>query len=205
MASTHVHRDDTTRLQPRCTCAGAALLLVVIAGVVSGLAPAVMATRTDLNVAVKAGGRGAAGEPRAMLPRRAGRRSGRALADAPGQRRLVPAQSRSRAADRAWFRSRQPRRRVRRFRLKTATTRRSAWTSITSARERIRALPGVEQAAWIEWAPLATVSEGGPVWIDGQPPRAGEQAFMAALARGRCGLLRDQPGTDSRRAGVRRP
>ena len=27
-----------------------------------------------------------------------------------------------------------------------------------SARDRVRALPGVEQAAWTEWAPLATVS-----------------------------------------------
>ena len=52
----------------------------------------------------------------------------------------------------------------------------------TNTRDRIRALPGVEQAAWTEWAPLATVSEGGPVWIDGQPPRTGEQAYMAALA-----------------------
>jgi ABC-type antimicrobial peptide transport system permease subunit len=40
----------------------------------------------------------------------------------------------------------------------------------------------VQRAAWIAWAPLATVSENGPVWIDGQPPRATEQAFMAATA-----------------------
>jgi predicted permease len=52
----------------------------------------------------------------------------------------------------------------------------------TNARDRVRALPGVEQAAWTEWAPLATVSEGGPVWLDGQRPRTGEQAFMAASA-----------------------
>jgi predicted permease len=51
-----------------------------------------------------------------------------------------------------------------------------------NARDRVRALPGVEQAAWIEWAPLATVSEGGPVWLEGQPPRSGEQAYMAASA-----------------------
>jgi putative ABC transport system permease protein len=50
------------------------------------------------------------------------------------------------------------------------------------ARDQIRALPGVEHAAWIQWVPLSSVSEGGPVWIDGQPPRTGEQAFSAMWA-----------------------
>src|SRR4029434_10841893 len=43
-------------------------------------------------------------------------------------------------------------------------------------------LPGVEQVAWIQWVPLANFSIGGPVWIDGQPPRNGEQAFTAMWA-----------------------
>jgi len=46
---------------------GVAFLLMVVAGVGSGLAPAIAATRQDLNAVVKAGGRGAAGEPRALL------------------------------------------------------------------------------------------------------------------------------------------
>jgi predicted permease len=52
----------------------------------------------------------------------------------------------------------------------------------TNIRERVVTLPGVERAAWIEWAPLATVSEGAPVWLDSQPPRADQQAPMAASA-----------------------
>ena len=43
-------------------------------------------------------------------------------------------------------------------------------------------IAGRGTGGWIEWAPLASVSEGGPVWVDGRPPRAGEQAFMATLA-----------------------
>jgi predicted permease len=46
----------------------------------------------------------------------------------------------------------------------------------------MRTLPGVEQAAWIQWLPLASLIDSGPVWIDGQPPRTGEQAFSAMWA-----------------------
>ena len=83
-------------------------------------------------------------------------------------------------------------------------TRRSVWTFYTNARNRVRALPGVEQAAWTEWAPLATVSEGGPVWLDGQKPRTGEQGVHGGVCIGRCGLLHGQQGHDSRGTGVRR-
>jgi predicted permease len=40
----------------------------------------------------------------------------------------------------------------------------------------------VEQASWIQWVPLASVSASGPVFVDGQPPRTGEQTFLAAWA-----------------------
>jgi predicted permease len=160
---------------------GAALLFVVVAGVVSGLAPAVMAIRANLNAAVKAGGRGAAGEPRAMF------RSALVVVQvALSLMLLVSGGLFLRSLDHA-----------RQIELGfepddllvasviltengyDATQRLNFYAG---ARDRVRALPGVEQAAWIEWAPLATVSEGAPVWIDGQPPRTGEQAFMAASA-----------------------
>ena len=181
---------------------GAALLFVVIAGVVSGLAPAVMAMRTNLNGAVKAGGRGAA-EPRAMF-----RGAMVAAQVALSLMLLVSGGLFLRSLDRA----RQIELGFEPDDLVVAsvlpnengydTTQRLDFYA--NARDRIRALPGVEQAAWTEWAPLATVSEGGPVWIDGQPPRTGEQAYMAALASVDPELLHGQQGHDSRRAIVRR-
>ncbi len=160
---------------------GVGLLLVVIAGVVSGLAPAVMAIRADLNGAVRTGGRGTAGEPRAMFRsalvvvqvalslmllvsgglflRSLERARQIELGFEPDDlvvASVIPTENGYDAAQRMDF--------------------------YTNARNRVRALPGVEQAAWTEWAPLATVSEGGPVWLDGQRPRTGEQAFMAASA-----------------------
>jgi predicted permease len=160
---------------------GAGLLVMVIAGVVSGLAPAVMVVRTDLNGAVRAGGRGGAGEPRAMF------RSALVVAQvALSLMLLVSGGLFLRSLDRArqielGF---EPDDLVVASVIPTengydATQRLDFYAR---ARDQIRALPGVEQAAWTEWAPLATVSEGGPVWIDGQPPRTGEQAFMAASA-----------------------
>jgi predicted permease len=160
---------------------GAALLFVVIAGVVSGLAPAVMAIRANLNAAVKAGGRGAAGEPRAMF-----RGALVVVQVALSLMLLVSGGLFLRSLDRA----RQIELGFEPDDLVVASVlpNENGYDAAqrldfyTNARNRIRALPGVEQAAWTEWAPLATVSEGGPVWIDGQPPRTGEQAYMAALA-----------------------
>ena len=56
---------------------------------------------------------GSSGGTTGDVPQRARCRSGGAVADAPGQRRVVPPQSRSCAPDRAWLRARRPRRRVR--------------------------------------------------------------------------------------------
>ena len=154
---------------------------MVIAGVVSGLAPAIMATRTDLNASVKAGGRGGAGESRAFLRgalvvvqvalslmllvsgglflRSLDRARQIELGFEPDglvNASILPAENGYDAAQRLDLYSR--------------------------ARNRIRALPGVEHAGWIQWVPLSSVSEGGSVWVDGRPPRAGEQAFMAMSA-----------------------
>ena len=160
---------------------GAGFLLVVIAGVVSGLAPAIMAIRTDLNGAVRAGGRGAASEPRARF------RSALVVVQvALSLMLLVSGGLFLRSLDHArqielGF---QPDDLVVASVILTENgydaTQRLGFYS--SARDRIRTLPGVEQAAWTEWAPLATVSEGGPVWLEGQRPQTGEAAFMAASA-----------------------
>jgi len=158
-----------------------AFLLMAVAGVVSGLAPAIVATRTDLTAAVKAGGRGAAGEPRAFI-----RNALVVVQVALSLMLLVSGGLFLRSLDRA-----------RQIELgfepdglvlasaipaENGYDRAQRLNLYSRARARIRALPGVEQAAWIQWAPLATVSEGGPVWIDGQPPRTGEQAFSAMWA-----------------------
>ena len=158
-----------------------AFLLMAVAGVVSGLAPAIVATRTDLTAAVKAGGRGAAGEPRAFI-----RNALVVVQVALSLMLLVSGGLFLRSLDRA-----------RQIELgfepdglvlasaipaENGYDRAQRLDLYSRARDRIRALPGVEQAAWIQCAPLATVSEGGPVWIDGQPPRTGEQAFSAMWA-----------------------
>jgi predicted permease len=161
--------------------AGAALLFVVLAGVVSGLAPAVTAIRANLNVAVKAGGRGAAAEPRAMF-----RGALVVVQVALSLMLLVSGGLFLRSLDRA----RQIELGFEPDDLVAASVmlnengydERQRVDFYANARDRIRAVPGVQQAAWTEWAPLATVSEGGPVWIEGQPPRTGEQAYMAASA-----------------------
>jgi predicted permease len=167
-------------LDPRVL--GVALVLTLLAGMVSGLAPALMAARADLNLALKAGGRGASGEPRAWF------RSMLVVGQvALSLMLLVSGGLFVRSLDRArqvdlGFDSHNvlvasaipgetgydPAQRLAYFR---------------NARERMLAVAGVERAAWIEWAPLATVSEGGQIWLESQPPRTGEQPPMAAVAR----------------------
>jgi predicted permease len=160
---------------------GAGLLLVVIAGVVSGLAPAIMAIRTDLNAAVRAGGRGAAGEPRARF------RSALVVVQVALSLMLL-------VSGGLFLRSLDHARQIElgfepdNLVVASVILTENGYDAAqrlgfyANARDRIRTLPGVEQAAWTEWAPLATVSEGGPVWIEGQRPQSGEQAFMAASA-----------------------
>jgi predicted permease len=160
---------------------GVAFLLMVIAGVVSGLAPAITATRKDLNTVVKAGGRGAAGESRAIL-----RGSLVVVQVALSLMLLVSGGLFLRSLDRA----RQIELGFEPDGLVVASVvpgengydaaKRLDFYSRT--RDRMRTLPGVEQAAWIQWLPLASLIDSGPVWIDGQPPRTGEQAFSAMWA-----------------------
>jgi predicted permease len=160
---------------------GVAILLMVSAGVVSGLAPAIMATRTNVNAVIKAGGRGGADAPRAFL------RGGLVVVQvALSLMLLVSGGLFLRSLDRA-----------RQIELGfdpdglvnvsvmpaengyDAAKRLDLYSRV---RDRIRSLPGVEQASWIQWVPLASVIEAGPVWIDGQPPRTGEQSFLAMWA-----------------------
>jgi macrolide transport system ATP-binding/permease protein len=160
---------------------GVAFLLMVISGVVSGLAPAITATRQDLNAVVKAGGRGAAGEPRALL-----RGALVVVQVALSLMLLVSGGLFLRSLDRA----RQIELGFEPDGLVVASVvpgengydAAKRLDLYSRTRDRMRALPGVEQAAWIEWLPLSNVIDSGPVWIDGQPPRTGEQTFSAMWA-----------------------
>ena len=142
-----------------------------------------MAARADLNLALKAGGRGASGELRAWF------RSVLVVGQvALSLMLLVSGGLFVRSLDRArqielGFDPDNVRRRVRdseRYGLRPSATPGVS----TAARARgCVALPGVERAAWIEWAPLSTVSEGGPIRLESQPTRADEPPPMAAVAR----------------------
>ena len=161
---------------------GIALLLTLTAGIVSGLAPALMAARADLNLALKAGGRGASAELRAWF------RSLLVVGQvALSLMLLVSGGLFVRSLDRA----RQIELGFDADNVLVASaipgetgydpTQRLAF--YTNARERMLAVPGVERAAWVEWAPLTAVSEGGPIQLESQPARAGEPLPMAAVAR----------------------
>ena len=161
---------------------GITLLLTLAAGIVSGLAPALMAARADLNLALKAGGRGASGELRAWF------RSLLVVGQvALSLMLLVSGGLFIRSLDRA-----------RQIELGFDSNNVLVASAIPNdtgydpaqrlayfndARKRMLAVPGVERAAWIEWAPLATVSEGGPIWLESEPPSADQQPPMAAVAR----------------------
>jgi predicted permease len=158
----------------------AALTLTLVAGIVSGLAPALMATRAGLNVALRAGGRGA-GESRARF------RSALVVAQvALSLMLLVSGGLFVRSLDRA--------RQVElgfdpdNVLVATAVPGETGYDSeqrrayYAQVRGRIVRLAGVERAAWTQWAPLATVSDSARVWLESRPPRADEQAPMAASA-----------------------
>lgn len=167
---------------------GVALLLTLLAGIVSGLAPALMAVRTDLNVALKTGGRGASGDLRAWF------RSLLVIGQvALSLMLLVTGGLFVRSLDRArqidlgfdpdnvLVASAVP--------SETGYDQGQRLAYYGAARERILALAGVERAAWIEWAPLATVSEGGRIWLESQPPSTRAQPPMAAVARAEPGYF----------------
>jgi predicted permease len=158
----------------------AALMLTLVAGIVSGLAPALMATRSGLNVALRAGGRGA-GESRARF------RSALVVAQvALSLMLLVSGGLFVRSLDRA--------RQVElgfdpdNVLVATAVPGETGYDSeqrrayYTQVRERILRMAGVERAAWTQWAPLATISDSARVWLESRPPRADEQAPVAASA-----------------------
>ncbi len=156
--------------------------LTLLAGVVSGLAPALMAARADLNGALKSGSRGASGEPRAWF------RSALVVGQvALSLMLLVSGGLFVRSLDH-----------VRQVQLgfdpqhvvvASAVPSESGYDPeqrsayFTNARDRVLRLPGVERAAWAAWIPIATVSDGGPYWLESRPPRADEQPQNAATAR----------------------
>ena len=156
--------------------------LTLLAGVVSGMAPALMAVRIDLNGALKSGSRGASGESRAWF------RSALVVGQvALSLMLLVSGGLFVRSLDH-----------VRQVQLgfdpqhvvvASAVPGESGYDPeqrsayFTKARDRVLTLPGVERAAWAAWIPMATVSDGGPFWLESRPPRADEQPQNAAIAR----------------------
>ena len=156
--------------------------LTLLAGVVSGLAPALMAARADLNGALKSGSRGASGEPRAWF------RSALVVGQVALTLMLL-------VSGGLFVRSLDHVRRVQlgfdpqHVVVASAVPGESGYDPeqrsayFTAARDRVLTLPGVERAAWAAWIPIATVSDGGPFWLESRPPRADEQPQNAATAR----------------------
>ena len=157
------------------------LVLTLVAGVVSGLAPALTAARSDLSRALKAGGRGTSAEPRALF------RSALVVGQvALSLMLLVSGGLFVRSLDRV----RQvelgfdPRNLV----VASAVPSESGYdaeqrsTYFTNARHRILALAGVESAAWAQWIPMTTVTDGAPVWLESRPPKSDEAPLNAAAA-----------------------
>jgi predicted permease len=155
--------------------------LTLLAGIVSGLAPALMAMRADLNVALKSGSRGASGESRAWF------RSALVVGQvALSLMLLVSGGLFVRSLDH-----------VRRVQLgfdpqnvivASAVPGESGYDPaqrlayFTQVRDRVLTLPGVERAAWAAWIPIATVSDSAPVWLESRPPRADERPLNAAMS-----------------------
>jgi predicted permease len=156
--------------------------LTLLAGVVSGLAPALMAMRADLNGALKSGSRGASGAPRAWF------RSALVVGQvALSLMLLVSGGLFVRSLDR-----------VRQVHLgfdpqnvivASAVPGESGYDAeqraayFTEVRDRVLTLPGVERAAWAAWIPIATVTDGAPIWLESRPPKADERPQNAAMAR----------------------
>ncbi|HVQ17285.1 MAG TPA: ABC transporter permease, partial [Vicinamibacterales bacterium] len=158
------------------------LALTLVAGVVSGLAPALTAARSDLNVSIKAGGRGTSSEPRAFF------RSALVVGQVALSLMLL-------VSGGLFIRSLNHVRQVelgfdpRNLVVSSAVPSESGYdaeqrsTYFTNARNRVLALPGVQQAAWTQWIPMATVSDGAPVWLASKPPRPDEPPPVTAATR----------------------
>ena len=156
--------------------------LTLLAGVVSGLAPALMAVRADLNGALKSGSRGASGESRAWF------RSALVVGQVALSLMLL-------VSGGLFVRSLDHVRQVQlgfdpqHIVVASAVPGESGYDPahrsayFTEARDRVLTLPGVERAAWAAWIPMATVSDGGPFWLESRPPRADEQPQNAATVR----------------------
>jgi predicted permease len=167
-------------LDPRVL--GAALVLALFAGLVSGLAPALLAARADLNAVLKAGGRSASGESRAFL------RSTLVVVQVAFSLMLlvcgglfVRSLERARHIEIGFDPDNVVLASVRPSEAGYDSAQRR--TYYTNVRDRIRAVSGVERVAWAEWAPLATVTAGASIWLESRPPSSGEEAPTAASAR----------------------
>ena len=163
---------------------GATLGVTLASGIVSGLAPAFYAFRADLNSLLKTGGRNTQGDTRSRL------RSALVVAQvAVSLALLVTGGLFGRSLDSArhidlGF---QPEGIL----LATAAPNLQGYdpaqrlTFYGNVRDRLAAMPGVEAAAWISWAPFAIVyenstlsAEGQPIALDGQLP----SAFTAGIS-----------------------
>jgi predicted permease len=158
------------------------LALTLIAGIVSGLAPALTAARSDLTVALKAGGRGASSEPRAFF------RSALVVGQVALSLMLL-------VSGGLFVRSLDHVRQVelgfdpQNVLVASAVPSESGYdgeqrsTYFTNARTRILGLPGIEHAAWAQWIPIATISDSAPVWLESRPPKSDEPPPTSAAAR----------------------
>ncbi len=158
------------------------LALTLVAGIASGLAPALTAARSDLNVSIKAGGRGTSSEPRAFF------RSALVVGQVALSLMLL-------VSGGLFIRSLNHVRQVelgfdpRNLVVSSAVPSESGYdaeqrsTYFTNARNRVLALPGVQQAGWTQWIPMATVSDGAPVWLASKPPRPDEPPPVTAATR----------------------
>jgi predicted permease len=158
------------------------LALTLVAGIVSGLAPALTAARPDLNIALKTGGRGTSSEPRAFF------RSALVVGQVALSLMLL-------VSGGLFVRSLDHVRQVelgfdpRNVVVASTVPSESGYdaeqrsTYFINARNRILAMPGVENAGWAQWIPMTTVTDAAPVWLESRPPKPDEAPASAAAAR----------------------
>jgi predicted permease len=158
------------------------LALTLVAGIVSGLAPALLAARSDLNIALKAGGRGTSSESRAFF------RSALVVGQvALSLTLLVSGGLFVRSLDHV--RQAELGFNPQNVLVASAVPGESGYdaeqrsTYFTNTRQRILAMPGVESAGWAQWIPMTTVSDSAPVWLESRPPKPSEPPPTSAAAR----------------------